>query len=84
MLGKGMWEIVRMARTLDGMADRENEPQETNHDEGDNQDSLERDQSQSDRRQNAFVNNPPNTQWDRKPEEKKSQRSDHPSSTDVP
>ena len=26
MLGKGLWEIVRMARTLDGMADRENKP----------------------------------------------------------
>jgi hypothetical protein len=62
MLGKGLWEIVRMARTLDGMANRENELQETNHDKGDNQDSLEPDLTQSDRRQNAFVNNPPNTQ----------------------
>ena len=84
MLGKGLWEIVRMARTLDGMADRENGPHKANHDNGDNEDSLERDLMQSNWRQDGFVNIPPNTQRDGKPEEKRSQRSVHSSSTDVP
>ena len=54
MLGKGLWEIVRMARTLDGMADRENEPYKADHDNGDNEDSLERDLTQSNWRQDKL------------------------------
>ena len=41
-------EIVRMARTLDGMADRGNELQEAHHNKGDNNDSLEIDLTQTD------------------------------------
>ena len=50
LLGKSLWEIVRMARTMDGMADRENGPYRADHDNGDNEILLE----QSNWRQNEL------------------------------
>ena len=43
MLGRSMWEVMRMSKKLDEMVDGENELHETSYDKGDNHDSLERD-----------------------------------------
>ena len=58
ILGKGLWEIVRMARTLDDMADRGDDLHEANHNKGDNNDSR----NGPIRRQDTFVSIPPNNQ----------------------